>query len=104
MTKENYHMIIKRKIEEKQLTLRDKELALKESFEQLVDHFTPGYMMKRATANLFPSNGEGGNGILKTGALVGGIALADRLFFRKSRLLTRTIGTWGLRGIARLLK
>ena len=104
MTKESYHIIIRRKIEEKQLALKQKELLLKDSFEQLVDHFTPGYMVKRATANLLHSNGEGGKGLLKTGALVGAIALADRVFFRKSRLLSRTLGTWGLRGITRLLK
>lgn len=104
MTKENYHIVIRKKIDQKQLELQQKELALKASFEQLVDHFTPGYMVKRATANLLHSNGEGGKGLLKTGAIVGGIALADKLFFRKTRLLTRTLGTLGLRGIARLLK
>jgi hypothetical protein len=104
MTKENYHIIIRKRIEEKQLALQEKEFMLKDSFERLVDHFTPGYMVKRATANLLHSNGEGGKGLLKTGALVGVIALADRIFFRKTRVLSRTIGTWGLRGITRLVK
>jgi hypothetical protein len=104
MTKENYHIVIRKKIEEKQLALQEKELMLKDSFEHLVDHFTPGYMVKRATANLLHSNGAGGKGLLKTGALVGVLALADRIFFRKTRLLSRTLGTWGLRGITQLLK
>lgn len=104
MTKENYHTVIRKKIEEKQRTLKEKEFMLKDSFEQLVDHFTPGYIVRRTTSNLFQGNGESGKGLLKTGALVGAIALADRIFFRKTRLLSRTLGTWGLRGLTRLLK
>jgi hypothetical protein len=104
MTKENYHTVIRKKIEEKQRTLKEKEFMLKNSFEELVEHFTPGYIVRRATSNFFQGNGEGGKGILTTGAVVGAIALADRIFFRKSRLLSRTLGTWGLRGVTRLLK
>ncbi len=104
MTKANYHIIIRKKIEEKQWALQEKEFKLKGSVERLVDHFTPGYMVKRATANLLHANGEGGKGLLKTGALVGAIALADRFFFRKTRLLSRTLGSMGLRGIAGLWK
>jgi hypothetical protein len=104
MNKENYHTVIKRKIVEKQRALQEKELVLKYSFERLVDHFTPGYMVKRAASGLLNPNGEGTKGLLKTGALVGAMALADKIFFRKTRLLTRTLGSWGLKGISRMLR
>lgn len=104
MTKSKHLLVIREKIKEKESTLLEKEFMLKDSVERLLDHFTPGYMVKRATANLLHANGEGGKGLLKTGALVGAIALADRFFFRKTRLLTRTLGSLGLRGIAGLWK
>ncbi len=104
MNKENYHSSIRKKIAEKQRALAEKEMNLRHSCEQLVDHFTPGYMVKRAAAGLIQPREDGGNGLLKTGALVGAVALAERIFFKKSRFLTRTLGTLGMRGISRLFR